>query len=155
MSDRYIIIPEPAKFLDPHTKQPAMVLDQDGNPQPLPDRTFDWFLHTFMLTHLQFSMEIGGYDAVKAAKEIGKSLDKALDAGEKYFVVSADQHRRLMTCLTPPTQDNWDVPSGPNPNKHILAMSTQGMTRPMDNFVASCFMSHMDAIANASTNKPE
>ena len=54
-----------------------------------------------------------------------------------------------------PEASEANEPMKDKPNPKILAKSTHGMVRPMDNFTAQCFMEHMDAIQNASTNEPE
>ena len=155
MSDRYIIFPEPARFIDSYTKEPVLVPNDKGQRVPIPDRTFDWFMHAHILSHLQFSMEVGGYDAAKAAKQIAKAMEKAMDEGKKYFKVSADNWRRLCRTLAAPEAAEANEVYKDKPNTNILAKSCQGMTRPMDNFTAQCFMEHMDAIQNASTEEPE
>jgi hypothetical protein len=155
MSDRYIIFPDPAEFRDSYTKEIVKVKNEMGQMVDHPDRPFDWFVHAHLISHLQFSMDVGGYDAAKSAKEIAKAMEKAMDAGEWFMRVTADQHRRLMCCIARADDKHSDEPFKEKPNPKILAMSSHGMTRPMDNFTAQCFMDHMDAIANASTNKPE
>jgi len=155
MSDRYITLPAPAQFLDSYTKELVKVRDEEGNMVDHPERTFDWFMHVFVLSHLQFSMDVGGYEAAKAGKEIAKAMEKAMDAGEAFFAVSADNWRRLNCCFARPDDKHADERMKEKPNTKILAKSSHGLTRPLDNFTASCFMDHMDAIANASTNKPE
>lgn len=133
-----------------------MVDPGDGTQRvPHPDRPFDWFMHAHILSHLQFSMEVGGHDAVRASRQIARSMEKALDAGEWFFVITADQHRRLMCCIAQAEDKYADELMKEKPNPRILALSSHGMTRPMDNFTAQCFMKHIDAIVMASPNKPE
>lgn len=155
MSERYIVIPPPAVFIDSVTKEPVLVKDAKGKLVTLPDRPFDWFMHVYMLSHLQFSMEVGGYDAAKAGKSIARALDKAIDNEQHFFSISADNWRRLNCCIARPKDEDSDELLKPKPNPKVLAKSIQGMARDMDNFTAYCFMEHMDAIANASTNEPE
>ncbi len=155
MSDRYIIIPKPAEFRDGYTKKLVKVQNEQGQMIDHPDRPFDWFIHVFILSHLQFSQNVGGYDATKAGKQIAKALEKAMDAEEEFFTVSTDNWRRLNCTIARPDDKYQDEPLKENPNPRILSLSAHGMTREMDNFTASCFEDHMDAIANASTNKPE
>jgi len=155
VSDRYIIIPPDAKFIDPYTREPVKVPGENGEVVDHPDRSFDWFMHVHILTHLQFSMEVGGYDAVKAAKQIAKDMEKAIESGYGYFAVSADNWRRLNRTISRAEAADADEPLKDRPNTRVLAKSSHGMTRPMTNFTALCFMEHLDAIANASTNKPE
>lgn len=155
MSERYIIFPAAAEFRDSYTKVTVKVKDELNQLVDHPDRTFDWFVHAHLLSHLQFNIEVGGHDAVRAGKQITKAMEKALDAGEWFFAITADQHRRLMCCIARADDKHADEPFQEKPNPRILAMSSHGMTRPMDNFTSSCFMDHIDAVANASTNKPE
>lgn len=155
MSDRHIILPPPAEFKDSYTKEPVQVTDEFGKKVDHPDRTFDWFMHVYILSHLQFSMEVGGYDAAKAAKQIAKAMEKAMDAKESFFVVSVNNHRRLLCCIARADDKDADEPFKEKPNPRILAKSTHGMTRVMDNFTASCFIKHLDAITMASPDKPE
>lgn len=154
MSNRYIIIPQDAEFLDPHTNEPVKVGEKDGEPVFMEKKSFDWWLHVYILSHLQFSVEVGGYDATKARDQIAKSLTKAMDSGASYFSVTADQWRRLNICTSRAVGEHADELYKEKPNTRILAMSSHGMTRPMDNFSAGIYMEFLDAIANASTNEP-
>ncbi len=155
MSNRYIIIPPDAEFRDQYTKEIVMAPGPNGAVVKAPNRSFDWFMYVHILSHLQFSMEVGGYDAKKSGKQIGKAMEKAIDDGESFFEVTADQWRQLnCTTARPADKDSGEILKE-KPNLKILARSSHGMTRKMDNFTADCFMEFMDAIANASTNKPE
>jgi hypothetical protein len=157
MSDlqRHITIPPVAQFLDVYSKEQAITKAPDGSMVEFIDRPHDWFMHVYIFTHLQFSLDVGGYAAVKAAKDIAKAMEKAMDAGEKSYAVSADQYRRLCCCIACPSEDDMDELVSERPNQRILAKSSHGMTVPMSNFQANCYMENFDAIANASTNKPD
>lgn len=155
MSDRHITIPSPAEFRDAHTKERVKVKNERGVLMDHPDRTHDWFMHAHILSHIQFSLDVGGHEAVRAGKEIARSLDKAMDSGASSYPVTTDQWNRLNCCIACPASDDEDERMKEKPNPRILAKSSHGMTRELDNFSASCFMDHLDAIANASTNKPE
>lgn len=155
MSERYIIFPKPAEFRDSYTKEIIKVADGKGGVEDHPDREFAWFMHVYMLSHLQFSMEVGGYDAVKASKKIAKDMEKALDENKPFFGVSGNSWKRLNCCTLRADDKDADELLKDKPNPGILAKSSRGMTRKMDNFTALCFMDHMDAIQNASTNEPE
>ena len=154
MSERHIIIPPPAEFRDSVTREIILARNEDNELVPHPERSFDWFMHVHVLTHLQFSVEIGGYEAVKAGKNIAKAMENALDAGKPYFVVTADEHRRLMRCIATPTDNEVDETLKEKPNMRIIAKSALGMRAAMNSITAYAFCEFMDAIANASTNKP-
>ena len=120
MSERWITIPPPAEFLDAHTKDRITRKNVEGESVVLPDRTFDWFMHVYILSHLQFSMTVGGYDAVKAAKQIAKSMEAAMDKGELCFAVSADQWRRMNCCIAKAEDKHSDERLKEKPNLKIL-----------------------------------
>ena len=152
---RYIIIPKPATFIDPGSKETAFVMSQDGTKTLLVDRDHEWFMHVYMLSHLQFNQDVGGVEASRASKDIARSLEKAVTAGEHYYEVSDDGLRRLKCCMARATEEDHKESRKEKPDPRALAKSTLGMTRPMDNFTSTCYMEHFDAIENASTVKPE
>ena len=93
------------------------------------------------------SFEVGGYDAVKAMKDIARSCEEAVLAGATFFSVTADQDRMLrLTMAKCPAKDRKDP--------ELAVLSSLGMTVQMSNFEAGCLCVHMDAIQNSSTNKP-
>lgn len=152
---RYIIIPTPATFIDPGSKKVATVENADGIRVALAPRDHEWFLHVYMLSHLQFDISVGGAEAAIASKDIGRALDQAVSAGQHFYEVSDDNLRRLKCCIARASDDDFQEARQEKPNPRILAKSTLGLTRPMDNFTSSCFVDHFNAIENATTVRPE
>ena len=143
-SSRFITIPDPTPFVDPVTGEVAQFKNEEGVMEDAKPKTHAWFVHTYILSHQVFSLKVGGYDAVRAAKQIAKALDGAEDEGLGYYEVTADQARMMCMTLARPKKDEKDVHK-----------SSAGMTRMMSNFESQCFFEHMDSIMDASTNKPE
>ena len=152
---RYITIPKPATFIDPGTKKPAQIQNEDGTKNTLVPRDHEWFMHVYMLSHLQFNIDVGGAEAARAAKDIGRTLEAAVLSKEHFYEVSDDSLRRLKCCMARASEEDYQAAREVNPDNRILAKSTLGMSRKMDNFTAKCFVDHFDAIENASTIKPE
>lgn len=163
---KHITIPKPATFIDPGSNKKATMPNEAGEPVDLPDRDHEWFMHVYILSHLQFNTEVGGAEASRASAEIARSLKKAVDEDAISYEVSDDNHRRIKCCIARATDEDWKAvqeatkinPQNGQPGKpdpRILAKSTLGMTRALDNFTATSFMDHFDALEDASTKKPE
>jgi len=142
MSNRFIKIPEPTPFIDPATGDVVQVRGEDGEISDAEPKTHVWFLHTYILSHPIFSMKSGGYDAVRDQKLIGKAIDNAADLGISFYEVTADQLRMMQLTMRRATSETKDKEK-----------SSEAM-RPMTNFEAWSLFAHMDAIMDASTNKP-
>jgi hypothetical protein len=155
MSSRYITIPAPATFIDPGTKKRALIPKEGGGVTEMADRDHEWFVHVYILSHLQFNTEVGGVEAARSAREIGRSLDKALLDGLWYYEISEDALKRIKLTMARASDEDYEEARKEKPNPRVLANSTLGATRGMSNFEASCYMDHFDAFENASTKKPE
>ncbi len=155
MSERHITFPADAEFKDGASNEILKVQNEDGSMSDHPNRSFIWFLHTYLLSHLQFSIEVGGHEAVRSAKQIARSADRSYDAGEPSFAVSANDHKRLMCCIARADDEDADELLKPRPNPRILAKSSHGMSYPMKNYETQAFIGHLDAVVDASVNKPE
>lgn len=160
MSERHITFSKPAKFIDPETDEPVQVPHADWvpteeNPQPTPselidhpERSFEWFLNVYILSHQLFSFEFGGYEAVKARKEISKACEAGIEADVLFMTVTDEQDRLIrQTMKKLAKKDESD--------KRAVIMSSRGMTRKMSNFESGCYMEHMDALQGSQPNKPE
>lgn len=137
---RWITIPKPTIFQDPITGEVAKVTNEQGERVDAEPKTHEWYLHTFVLSHPVFSMRVGGYDAVHAAKQIAAAVD-GLEEGKAYEVTPNQLAMMKCTFAAPSKKDE--------------AKSAADAIRDMTNYEAMAFFDQMDAIMNASTKKPE
>ena len=157
----YITIPDPATFIDPGSKKKALTQDASGEAVPMHDRDHEWFLHVYILSHIQFSLEVGGGEATRAAAEIGRAVSKAIADGQGWYEVSDDNLRRIKCCYARATDEDYTAvreataKEGGKPDPRILAKSSLGMTRGMSNFESTAWQDHFDALDGASPKKPE
>ena len=152
----YVTIPGPATFIDAGSKKKAFIEDGNGVRIPMADRDHEWFMHVYILSHLQFSMEVGGGEASRAASEIGRSISKAVAEGASFYEVSNDNLLRIKCCYARATEADYNaVRNAAKPDPRILAKSSLGMARKLSNFEAISFQDQFDALDGASPKKPE
>lgn len=156
MSDVYITIPKPATFIDPGSKKTALAPNADGVMTGMVDRDHEWFVHVYILSHLQFDVNVGGAEAARASREIARALEKAVVAKDYCYAISEDNLRRIRCCLAKATAEDWkeSLKDKAEQDPRILAKSTLGMARHMDNFSAMCFVDHFNAFEHTSAERP-
>lgn len=155
--ERWITVPKPSPYIDSETGKPIKGLPDDweateDHPRPTkddmvdhPDRSFQWVLHTYILSHPIFSMEIGGFDAIHSKRKISKAAED-IEPG-KAFPVTANQIKMLQATMARLESKHED-------DKIKVAKSSRGMAK-MSSLDEEMLFEQFEAIMNPSTKGPK
>ena len=152
MDKRYIKIPRPTEYISPISKEPFKRMN-NGVVEDIKPKAHDSYVHEYILSHILFSYKVAGYAGTRAAKDIAKALDYAEDNSLNYYEVEEDTLNMMLQTMKPPSKE--DLALGDSITADAAALSTLGAGAGMTNIEAQVFYPHMDAIMNASTNRPE